>query len=187
MDKKKNGSKSRLPYVFAAACACRVHSPGCRFWIAKFASPVGRGAVVDQPTGSAGPRDGRLWDPRDDPPSAPWLPLNVGPGVALDINRARGRVLERAHCPSPSAPAPLLRRTYGEERASSAVWFREEEAKMPPGGFSVSAPSGVEFEAKITPIVVISCIMAATGGLMFGYDVGISGTSTSSITPLLLR
>jgi hypothetical protein len=40
----------------------------------------------------------------------------------------------------------------------------------------VSAPSGVEFEAKITPIVIISCIMAATGGLMFGYDVGISGT-----------
>lgn len=30
-------------------------------------------------------------------------------------------------------------------------------------------------EAKITFIVIISCIMAATGGLMFGYDVGISG------------
>lgn len=51
---------------------------------------------------------------------------------------------------------------------------------MPAGGFSVSAPSGVEFEAKITPIVVISCIMAATGGLMFGYDVGISGTASYS-------
>ncbi|KAK3150886.1 hypothetical protein QOZ80_3AG0238990 [Eleusine coracana subsp. coracana] len=50
---------------------------------------------------------------------------------------------------------------------------------MPAGGFSVSAPSGVEFEAKITPIVIISCIMAATGGLMFGYDVGISGGVTS--------
>ncbi|KAI4993357.1 hypothetical protein ZWY2020_007670 [Hordeum vulgare] len=37
----------------------------------------------------------------------------------------------------------------------------------------------VEFEAKITPIVIISCIMAATGGLMFGYDVGISGGVTS--------
>jgi len=50
---------------------------------------------------------------------------------------------------------------------------------MPAGGFSVSAPPGVEFEAKITPIVIISCIMAATGGLMFGYDVGISGGVTS--------
>lgn len=46
---------------------------------------------------------------------------------------------------------------------------------MAGGGFSVAAPAGVQFEAKITPLVIISCIMAATGGLMFGYDVGISG------------
>lgn len=45
---------------------------------------------------------------------------------------------------------------------------------MPAGGFAV-ASAGTEFEAKITPIVIISCIMAATGGLMFGYDVGVSG------------
>ncbi|GAB2266599.1 Sugar transport protein 13 [Dionaea muscipula] len=49
---------------------------------------------------------------------------------------------------------------------------------MPGGGFA-AVPSGVEFEAKITPIVIISCIMAATGGLMFGYDVGVSGGVTS--------
>ncbi|KMZ71199.1 Sugar transport protein 13 [Zostera marina] len=36
-----------------------------------------------------------------------------------------------------------------------------------------------EFEAKITPVVVVLCIMAAFGGLMFGYDVGISGGVTS--------
>ncbi|THU59244.1 hypothetical protein C4D60_Mb07t00100 [Musa balbisiana] len=40
------------------------------------------------------------------------------------------------------------------------------------GGFSVSASAGSQFEAKITPVVIISCLMAATGGLMFGYDVG---------------
>lgn len=41
----------------------------------------------------------------------------------------------------------------------------------------MSGPGGgKEFEAKITPIVVISCILAAFGGLMFGYDVGISGS-----------
>ena len=45
------------------------------------------------------------------------------------------------------------------------------------GGFAVGT-AGHEFEAKITPIVIISCIMAATGGLMFGYDVGISGGVT---------
>uniref|UniRef100_A0ACD5UPF7 Uncharacterized protein n=1 Tax=Avena sativa TaxID=4498 RepID=A0ACD5UPF7_AVESA len=37
----------------------------------------------------------------------------------------------------------------------------------------------MEFEAKITPIVVTSCVMAATGGLMFGYDIGVSGGVSS--------
>lgn len=46
---------------------------------------------------------------------------------------------------------------------------------MPAGGFATATAGGVKFEAKITPIVILSCIMAATGGLMFGYDVGVSG------------
>ncbi|XP_061989386.1 sugar transport protein MST4-like [Rosa rugosa] len=46
------------------------------------------------------------------------------------------------------------------------------------GGFGVSTGGG-DFEAKITPLVIISCIMAASGGLMFGYDIGISGGVTS--------
>ncbi|XP_055813498.1 sugar transport protein 13 [Solanum dulcamara] len=50
---------------------------------------------------------------------------------------------------------------------------------MAGGGFSTSGDGGTHFEAKITPIVIISCIMAATGGLMFGYDVGVSGGVTS--------
>nr|DAD19505.1 TPA_asm: hypothetical protein HUJ06_020968 [Nelumbo nucifera] len=50
---------------------------------------------------------------------------------------------------------------------------------MPAGGFSAPATTGIEFEARITPIVIISCTMAATGGLMFGYDVGVSGGVTS--------
>lgn len=32
-----------------------------------------------------------------------------------------------------------------------------------------------QFEGKITIYVVICGIIAATGGLMFGYDIGISG------------
>ncbi|KAJ0971944.1 hypothetical protein J5N97_019903 [Dioscorea zingiberensis] len=35
-----------------------------------------------------------------------------------------------------------------------------------------------EFEGKITWYVVLSAIIAATGGLMFGYDIGISGGVT---------
>ncbi|CAN6677118.1 unnamed protein product [Malus baccata var. baccata] len=49
---------------------------------------------------------------------------------------------------------------------------------MAGGGFGASS-GGEDFEAKITPLVIISCIMAASGGLMFGYDVGISGGVTS--------
>ncbi|KAG8096984.1 hypothetical protein GUJ93_ZPchr0013g34779 [Zizania palustris] len=65
-----------------------------------------------------------------------------------------------------------------------------EERGQDGGGFSVSASasasSGTEFEAKITPIVIISCIMAATGGLMFGYDVGISGPAALYLVALPL-
>ncbi|CAA6659159.1 unnamed protein product [Spirodela intermedia] len=50
---------------------------------------------------------------------------------------------------------------------------------MPAAGFSVSGQEATQFEAKITPIVIVSCLMAATGGLMFGYDVGVSGGVTS--------
>ncbi|GLU08855.1 hypothetical protein SLE2022_257390 [Rubroshorea leprosula] len=50
---------------------------------------------------------------------------------------------------------------------------------MPTAGFSLVPQSGVEFEAKITPIVIVSCILASTGGLMFGYDIGVSGGVTS--------
>lgn len=53
---------------------------------------------------------------------------------------------------------------------------------MTGGGFSGPPGGGTEFEAKITPIVIISCIMAATGGLMFGYDVGVSGTYVVKIS-----
>ncbi|KAL2487007.1 Sugar transport protein 13 [Abeliophyllum distichum] len=47
------------------------------------------------------------------------------------------------------------------------------------GGGLATSSGDTQFEAKITPIVIISCIMAATGGLMFGYDVGVSGGVTS--------
>ncbi|KAE9589021.1 hypothetical protein Lal_00000597 [Lupinus albus] len=49
---------------------------------------------------------------------------------------------------------------------------------MAGGGFT-SAGGETHFEARITFTVIMSCIMAATGGLMFGYDIGISGGVTS--------
>ncbi|KAJ7959861.1 Sugar transport protein [Quillaja saponaria] len=41
------------------------------------------------------------------------------------------------------------------------------------------AVGGGDSEAKITPTIIISCLMAATGGLMYGYDIGITGGVTS--------
>lgn len=46
---------------------------------------------------------------------------------------------------------------------------------MPSGGFNIAGPIGKELDARITPYVIITCIIAASGGLMFGYDIGISG------------
>lgn len=40
---------------------------------------------------------------------------------------------------------------------------------------------GVSFPAKMTKQVVICCVIAAVGGLMFGYDIGISGLDFTSV------
>ncbi|WJX38699.1 Sugar transport protein 5 [Trifolium repens] len=49
---------------------------------------------------------------------------------------------------------------------------------MAGGGFSIDAPSN-GFDGKITLSVIITCIVAASSGLIFGYDVGISGGVTT--------
>lgn len=42
----------------------------------------------------------------------------------------------------------------------------------------LSIPSnGRGYNGKMTPIVILSCMVAATGGIIFGYDIGISGES----------
>lgn len=52
---------------------------------------------------------------------------------------------------------------------------------MAVGGFAVDGP-GSSFKGKITVSVVITCIVAASSGLIFGYDIGISGTIFSDGT-----
>jgi sugar porter (SP) family MFS transporter len=47
------------------------------------------------------------------------------------------------------------------------------------GGGMVTTGEVKHFEGKATVYVVLTCILAACGGLMFGYDVGISGGVTS--------
>ncbi|BFG19283.1 hypothetical protein CerSpe_055570 [Prunus speciosa] len=51
---------------------------------------------------------------------------------------------------------------------------------MAVGGFAVDGPLAVTgVEGKITVSVVITCIVAASCGLIFGYDIGISGGVTT--------
>lgn len=38
-----------------------------------------------------------------------------------------------------------------------------------------------EYPGKLTPFVAVTCIIAAMGGLAFGYDIGISGTTFISL------
>lgn len=49
-------------------------------------------------------------------------------------------------------------------------------------GGSFATKSGVakervdEYQGRVTPYVIIACLVAAGGGLSFGYDIGISDT-----------
>nr|GMC81647.1 hexose carrier protein HEX6-like [Ipomoea batatas] len=52
-------------------------------------------------------------------------------------------------------------------------------------GMSITNEPG-NYNGRMTPFVVLSCMMAAMGGLIFGYDIGISGGVTS-MEPFLKR
>ncbi|XP_074272659.1 sugar transport protein 5-like [Silene latifolia] len=70
-----------------------------------------------------------------------------------------------------SASLPLLRREK---------WLQKRI--MAGGGFVAAAglPDG-DYGGRITLAVVITCIVAASGGLIFGYDIGISGGVTTMV------
>ncbi|XP_057962474.1 sugar carrier protein C-like [Malania oleifera] len=46
-------------------------------------------------------------------------------------------------------------------------------------GGGIDPGNGKEYPGNLTPFVTITCIVAAMGGLIFGYDIGISGGVTS--------
>nr|GMC65752.1 hexose carrier protein HEX6 isoform X1 [Ipomoea batatas] len=52
-------------------------------------------------------------------------------------------------------------------------------------GISITNEAG-HYNGRITSFVVLSCMMAAMGGVIFGYDIGISGGVTS-MEPFLKR
>ncbi|KAJ3679585.1 hypothetical protein LUZ60_017596 [Juncus effusus] len=61
------------------------------------------------------------------------------------------------------------------------------------GGFAVANGSATDYGGSLTFAVILTCIMAASGGLIFGYDIGISGGVTSmesflgNFFPVVLR
>ncbi|CAA3015487.1 sugar carrier C-like [Olea europaea subsp. europaea] len=50
---------------------------------------------------------------------------------------------------------------------------------MAGGGFGPGPGTGKEYPGNLTLYVTVACIVAAMGGLIFGYDIGISGGVTS--------
>lgn len=47
--------------------------------------------------------------------------------------------------------------------------------RMAGGGFGPGPGNGKEYPGNLNLYVTITCIVAAMGGLIFGYDIGISG------------
>lgn len=43
-------------------------------------------------------------------------------------------------------------------------------------GIATTTKGGKEYPGKLTGRVLLTCMVAATGGLIFGYDLGVSGT-----------
>ena len=54
-------------------------------------------------------------------------------------------------------------------------------------GMGVKSEGGEGYNGRMTSFVVLCCMIAATGGVIFGYDIGISGLSLFNFfIPLLL-
>lgn len=55
---------------------------------------------------------------------------------------------------------------------------------MAGGGFvdSAGAARAHLYEYRITPYFIFACIVAAMGGSLFGYDLGVSGNQSSSFS-----
>jgi len=51
-----------------------------------------------------------------------------------------------------------------------------EDGSSPSGDGAVDKGRAEQYKGRVTVHVIIACIVAATGGSLFGYDVGISGS-----------
>lgn len=54
-------------------------------------------------------------------------------------------------------------------------------------GFSAASEgdnNAARYNGRMTSLVILSCAIAASGGLVFGYDIGISGMCLSDLPEL---
>ncbi|THU65183.1 hypothetical protein C4D60_Mb05t00990 [Musa balbisiana] len=61
---------------------------------------------------------------------------------------------------------------------------------MAGGAILRAGNGGKDYPGKMTLFVFLACLVASSGGLIFGYDIGISGDphiTTQRLSPLLLR
>ncbi|RZC86723.1 hypothetical protein C5167_030071 [Papaver somniferum] len=54
------------------------------------------------------------------------------------------------------------------------------------GGIVESGNAERQYNGRVTVFVILSCMMAGLGGILFGYDIGISG-GVSSMAPFLMK
>ncbi|RLN19561.1 Hexose carrier protein HEX6 [Panicum miliaceum] len=47
-------------------------------------------------------------------------------------------------------------------------------------GAFVEGPAGAGYSGRVTSFVVLSCIVAGSGGILFGYDLGISESGAAN-------
>lgn len=58
---------------------------------------------------------------------------------------------------------------------------KERESNMPVGGYGPALGPGKGYPGNLTLYVTVTCMVAAMGGLIFGYDIGISGIQYNKI------
>ncbi|PKA48294.1 Sugar transport protein 7 [Apostasia shenzhenica] len=67
----------------------------------------------------------------------------------------------------------------GGKVAGSAAEASPETAATPTPANGVDLEKTVQYKGGVTPFVIMVCLVAAIGGSIFGYDIGISGGVTS--------
>jgi MFS transporter, SP family, sugar:H+ symporter len=56
------------------------------------------------------------------------------------------------------------------------------------GGFMVEGgPVTGGYNGRVTVFVILSCIVAGSGGILFGYDLGISGNYSNKMSFIFLE